>query len=197
MKSSLLSSHSLDTNLISNRDSQPGTQISNHTVIPTPHVSISHVAKACSSLFYLNIGHRVQSRSICTQKAVLCVLVMLEQHPHLRQSHNSKQRRAIGHMDSPSRSPAFNDFTPMPVIVADVYERYTSLCHLSQAVAALPYTDFLDVVSVLETHWACGNAAWTLPANVSARSLLGLARVLLPPAVVGPIPARPLLARTP
>lgn len=151
LKSSLLSSHSLDTNLISNRDSQPGTQISNHTVISTPHVSISHVAKACSSLFYLNVGHRIQSLNL-HQKAVLCVLVMLEQHPHLRQSHNSKQKRAIGHMDSPSRSPAFNDFTPMPVIVADVYERYTSLCHRSQAVAALPYTDFLDVVSVLETH---------------------------------------------
>jgi cell division control protein 6 len=151
LKSSLLSSHSLDTNSMSNSNSQTENQISKHAVSRTPHVSISHVAKACSSLFYLNSAHRIQSLNL-HQKAVLCVLVMLEQHPHLRQSQTPKQQRAIANTNLFSRSSSSNDFTSMPVTVADVYERYTSLCHRSQAVAALPFTDFLDVVSVLETH---------------------------------------------
>lgn len=138
-KQTLLSGHN---NTITNDN----TQTSDQKMNLRHQVFISHVAKACSSSFNTNIAHRIQSLSL-HQKAVLCVLVTLEQHSHL-QSFSSKRK-------NPTVATKYsNDLnaTAVPVTVSVLYNRYTLLCRRSQAVAALSYTDFLDVVSVLETH---------------------------------------------
>lgn len=140
-KKTLLSGH--NNNTTSNADTQTSDLNLRHQVF------ISHVAKACSSSFNTNIAHRIQSLSL-HQKAVLCVLVTLEQHSHSQQIKSFSPKQNNPTVDTKH----FNDLNGAtgPVTVSVLYNRYNLLCRRSQAVAALSYTDFLDVVSVLETH---------------------------------------------
>lgn len=94
------------------------------TLDTAPRVSISHVAKVCSAAFGGSMASRIKSLNL-HQKAVLCVLVVSER----------------------TSSAATSKLTVMKL-----FDRYTSVCTNAKVLSVLPFSDFLDIVSALESH---------------------------------------------
>lgn len=92
------------------------------TVETAPRASIAHIARVCAIVFGTTSPNRINALNL-QQKAVLCTLVTSERI-----------------------------FTSRNLTVARLYDRYTQACDKERDMMPLGYPDFMDVVSILESH---------------------------------------------
>lgn len=94
------------------------------TLETAPRVTIGHVAKVCSAAFGGSMATRIKALNL-HQKAVLCVLVVSEQRPAA---------------------------SAAKLTVMKLFDRYSAVCTQARVLSGLPFSDFLDIVSALESH---------------------------------------------
>ncbi|VVT53697.1 uncharacterized protein SAPINGB_P003704 [Magnusiomyces paraingens] len=106
-----------------------------------PRVTIAHVSRVCSVMFGNTTTNRIGSLNL-QQKAVLCTLVSLERH-----------RGPMPGSKSVSRSTrSMSTISVRNITVAILYERYVQACDQERDMTPLGYADFMDIVSILESH---------------------------------------------
>lgn len=95
------------------------------TLETAPRVTIGHVGRVCAVMFESSAAKKINNLNL-QQKAVLCTLAISERSPHFSQK----------------------------LTIAKLFDRYTVACDREKDITPLGYSDFMDVVSALESHGA-------------------------------------------
>lgn len=111
------------------------SRLTSLTLAEAPRVSISHMAKVCTTAFGGTMAQRIKTLNV-QQKAVLCVLVMGERQLQYSLASSTSSTSSV-----PTRQTIMRGF-----------ERYIEACNREKVLSPLPFADFLDVVSVLEAN---------------------------------------------
>ena len=110
------------------------TSLSSLTFLNAPRATIAHVSKASAAALSNGTSQRLQTLTL-QQKAALCAL-------------STHQRQFRNDVSSKSTSP-FKTYAPPTV--RSVFETYTELCKRENALHPLTSTEFVDIISGLET----------------------------------------------
>ena len=109
------------------------------TPLTAPRATIAHIAKVTSAAFSNGTSQRLKSLNL-QQKAALCALISLEKS-------NRSNARTIPATPSKSSLSTRNTI----ITIRKLYETYCSLCKRENALHPLTSTEFVDVISGLET----------------------------------------------
>lgn len=133
------------------------------TLETAPRVTISHVAKVCSSAFGGTMAQRIKVLNL-QQKAVLCVLVVGERQSSNGNSNSNSNNNSNHNMGSNNSTTATTSQSESSatatsasagsgkLTVVRLFDRYTTICMRDKVLSQLPFADFLDVVSALESN---------------------------------------------
>ena len=115
------------------------TSLSSLTILNAPRATIAHISRVSAAAFSNGTSQRLQTLNL-QQKAALCALIS-----HQRQHRNNA---------SSIFANTFKAYTPPSV--RKVFETYSELCKRENSLHPLTSTEFVDIISGLETLGLAG-----------------------------------------